>query len=260
MIVVQASDIRLRRAVLRAAHPEEDVVMDPRLVADALEKGFPRLVVRDAVREWPGIPGDVRVLDVGPSVLERWEAERRSVELPPTRLDPRTDLIANVMERTASDRTWVDAALAELSRAAGLRLPPALRGFGRRVMEFPSHYTTLRPLADTCSTTRGALKALFRRRDLSTPSTYLRWFRLMAVGQVLADRGVTVAEAASRLGFTSDGNLCRMMWGVCEMTPTELRSLKGWNRLLITFAWSHLSTDHLEAWSTLDDLFERRSA
>ncbi|NNF12421.1 MAG: helix-turn-helix transcriptional regulator [Gemmatimonadetes bacterium] len=260
MIVVQASENRLRRAVLRAAHPEEDVVMDPRLVADALEKGFPRLVVRDAVRDWPVIPDDVRVLEVGPAVLERWEADRKAVELPPTRLDHLTDRIASSIERSATDRTWVDTALAELSRAAGRRLPPALRSFGRRVMEFPSHYTTLRPLADTCSTSRGALKALFRRRDLSTPSTYLRWFRLMAVGRVLADREVTVAETASRLGFTSDGNLCRMMWGVCEMTPTELRSLRGWNRLLITFAWSHLSPDHLEAWSTLDDLFEQRSA
>lgn len=260
MIVVQASDTRLRRAVLRAAHPEEDVILDPRHVADALEKGFPRLVVRDAVREWPPIPDEVRILDVGPAVLERWESERKSVELPPTRLDHLTNRISAAIERTAEDRTWVDSALAELSRAAGRRLPPTLRAFGRRVMEYPSHYTLLRPLADTCSTTRGALKALFRRRDLSTPSTYLRWFRLMAVGHVLSDRDVTVAEAASRLGFTSDGNLCRMMWGVCEMTPTELRTLKGWNQLLITFAWTHLSADHLEAWSTLEDLFERRSA
>lgn len=260
MIVVQASDPRLRQAVLRAAHPEEDVVLDPRSVADALERGFPRLVVRDTVRSWPPIPDGVRILEVGGAVLERWEADRRSAELPPTRLDYLTDRVAAAIERTAEDRSWVDTAFAELSRAAGRRLPPALRAFGRRVVEYPSHYTSLRPLAETCSSSRGALKALFRRRDLSTPSTYLRWFRLMAVAHVLADREVTVAEAASRLGFTSDGNLCRMMWGVVEMTPTELRSLRGWNRLLIMFAWSHLSPDHLEAWSTLDDLFERRSA
>lgn len=260
MIVVQASDPRLRSAVLRASHPEEDVVLEPRRAADALERGFPRLVVRDTIRSWPPIPDSVRVLDVGSGVLKRWEAERRAVELPPTRLDHLTERIAAAIERTAEDTIWVDSALADLSRAAGRRLPQALRAFGRRVMEYPSYYTTLRPLAETCSTSRGALKALFRRRDLSTPSTYLRWFRLMAVAHVLADREVTVADAASRLGFTSDGNLCRMMWGVCEMTPTELRSLRGWNRLLITFAWSHLSPDHLEAWSTLEDLFEQRSA
>lgn len=260
MIVVQATDPHLRRAVLRSAHPEEDVVIAPRMAAEALERGFPRLLVRDAVRNWPPIPADVRILDVGPDVLEEWEEERRAAELPPTRVDYLTSRIAAALQRTSADRSWVDTALAELSRAAGRRLPLPLRSFGRRVLEFPSHYVNLYPLADTCGTSRGALKARFRRRDLSTPSTYLRWFRLMAAAHVLADREVTVAEAADRVGFTSDGNLCRSMWDVAETTPTELRNLRGWNRLLITFAWSHLSSDHLEAWSTLDDLFERRSA
>lgn len=260
MIVVQATDPQLRRAVLRSAHPEEDVVTDPRLTAEALERGFPRVVVRESERSWPAIPEGVRIVDVGPELLGRWEEERRAAELPPTRLDHLTRRVSTIVERATSDRSWVDTALAELSRAAGQRLPLPLRAFGRRVLEFPSHYVNLHPLADTCRTSRGALKARFRRRELSTPSTYLRWFRLMAVGHVLADREVTVAEAALRIGFTSDGNLCRTMWGVTEMTPTELRSLRGWNRLLITFAWSHLSPDHLEAWSTLDDLFQRRSA
>ena len=260
MIVVQTPDPHVRRAVLRSAHPEEDVVFDPRVAAEALERGFPRLVVRDAERSWPPIPPEVRVVDLAPDVIDRWEEERRSAELPPTRLDHLTNRISVAVERTSSDRSWVDTALAELSRAAGRRLPLPLRAFGRRVLEFPSHYVNLYPLAETCQTSRGALKARFRRRDLSTPSTYLRWFRLMAVGHVLADREVSVAEAAARVGFTSDGNLCRAMWGVAEMTPTEVRNLRGWNRLLITFAWSHLSPDQLEAWSTLDDLFERRTA
>lgn len=260
MIVVQVSDPALRKAVLRAAHPEEDVVADARLAVEAVERGFPRLVVRDDDHDWPTIPDGIRLVEVGDAVLARWESDRRAKELPPTRVDHLTERVSAVIRRTASERSWVDTALAELTRAAGRQLPPPLRAFGRRVLEFPSHYTSLYPLAEACGTSRGALKALFRRRDLSTPSTYLRWFRLLAVSHVLADREVTVAEAASRLGFTSDGNLCRMMWSVVEMTPTEVRSLRGWNRLLITFAWSHLTSDRLEAWSTLDDLFERRIA
>lgn len=260
MIVVQASDPNLKRAVLRAAHPEEDVVADVRLAVEAIERGFPRLVVRDDAHQWPPVPNGVRLFRVTHSVLDRWEAERRAAELPATRLDHLTERASATIEGSAADRTWVDVALAELTRAAGRRLPLPLRGFGRRILEFPSHYTSLHSLSDACGTTRGALKARFRRRDLSTPSTYLRWFRLLAVSQVLSDRSVTVAEAASRLGFTSDGNLCRSMWTVVGMTPTEARSLRGWNRILITFAWSHLSPDQLEAWSTLDDLFERRIA
>ena len=260
MIVVQATDPYLRRAVLRGAHAEEDVVTDARLAVEAIERGFPRLVVRDGEHDWPPVPDGVRRVEVTAERLGRWETERRAVELPPTRLDHFTEKVSVLVEATAADRSWVDVTLSELSRATGRRLPPPLRAFGRRVLEFPSHYTTLHPLADACDTTRGALKARFRRRDLSTPSTYLRWFRLIAVSQLLSDREVTVAEAASRLGFTSDGNLCRTMWNVLEMTPTEARSLRGWNRILITFAWSHLTPDLLEAWSTLDSLFERKSA
>lgn len=260
MIVVQASDRSLRRAVLRAAHHEEDVVADSRIAVEAIERGFPRLVIRDASHDWPPVPHGVRVVRVGESMLERWETERRSADLPPTRIDHLTQKIRTTVEKTAGDRGWVDRSLAELARASGRRLPGPLRSFGRRILEFPSHYTSLHPLADACGTSRGALKARFRRRDLSSPSTYLRWFRLMAVAHVLSDPEVTVAEAASRLGFTSDGNLCRMMANVTDMTPTEVRSSKGWNRLTVTFAWSHLSHEQLEGWSTLDVLFERRIA
>lgn len=260
MIVVQASDPHLRRAVLRGAHPEEDVVAEPRLAVEAIERGFPRLVVRDEDHDWPPLPEGVRLVELTTDLLRGWEAERRAVELPPTRLDHLAQRVAGAVEGRAEDRSWVDTSLAELGRAAGRRLPGTLRSFGRRILEFPSHYTTLHPLAEACGTTRGALKARFRRRGLSTPYTYLRWFRLMAVSQLLSDRSVTVAEAASRLGFTSDGNLCRTMWNVLEMTPTDARSLRGWNRILVTFAWSHLTPDRLEAWSTLDQLFDRKTA
>ena len=54
------------------------------------------------------------------------------------------------------------------------------------------------------------------------------------------------------MGFTSDGNLCRMMSNVCGMTPTEVRTIHGWNRLLISFAWLHLTPDALEAWADLE--------
>ena len=82
----------------------------------------------------------------------------------------------------------------------------------------------------------------------------------MSVADLLSDRSITVAVAAQRLGFTSDGNMCRSMLSLTGMTPTEVRSLPGWNRLLVTFAWTHLSPDALEAWASLDELFERQVA
>lgn len=260
MIVVHVSDPHLQKAVRRAAHPEEDVVGDPRLVVAALDWGFPRLVVSTHDVRLPTFSSRIPHLELDAATLRRWEAERRASELPPTRIDHITRRLGVLVERSASDRTWVDGALADLTRAAGTQLPPPLRTFARRILEFPIHYTTLRPLADVCRLSRGALKAKFRRRGLVSPYTYLRWFRIMAVAHHLSDRTVTVAAASRRMGFTSDGNLCRMMAAVSGMTPTEVRTVHGWNRLLISFAWQHLTPDALEAWSGLDELFERRVA
>jgi hypothetical protein len=51
-----------------------------------------------------------------------------------------------------------------------------------------------------------------------------------------------------------------MMGAVCGMTPTEVRTVRGWNRLLISFAWVHLTPSALAAWGELDELFDRRVA
>ncbi len=243
-----------------AARPEEDVVADTRLAIEAIDLGFPRLIVRDDAARLPSLSSRSPVLRLDAATLRRWDAERRSIELPPTRLEFSTRRLVTLIEIEALERTWVDGVLAELTRATGAGLPSALRGFARRILEFPVRYTNLHALADACGTSRGALKAKFRRRGLVSPSTYLRWVRAMAVAKVLADRSVTVAVAARRLGFTSDGNLCRMTANVCGMTPTELRTPEGWNRLLISFAWLHLSAPALEAWAEMDELFELRVA
>ena len=260
MIVVQAHDSSLRKAAVRAANAEEDVILEGRLLHSALEYGFPRLLVREGGPR-PGYgPVDIPILEIDEAKRRRWESERLGEELPRTRLDHLTQQLALEFARVGWSDSWADRALADLSRAAGARLPGSLRSFGRRIMEYPVHYTTLFPLADACGTTRGALKARFRRRGVPTPSTYLRWFRLLAVAEVLSERQVTVADAARRCGFTSDGNLCRMMGKVTSMTPTQVRSPQGRRALLLAFVWKHLQPDDLEGWAALDDIFDHRVA
>lgn len=260
MIVVQSSDPYLRKAAVRAAHWEEDVITDAKRGREALEWGWPRLVIGDDMPQGLVSLRGVPHLNVTRELRRRWEADRRAHELPPTRLDALAERLSAEIARHTRERSWVDQALADLSRASGARIPGPLRAFGRRIMEFPGHYTTLKPLAATCGTSRGALKARFRRRGLESPSAYLRWFRLLAVAHVLQDPSVSVASSARRLGFTSDGNLCRMMWNVASLTPTEVRSQQGRNRLRLTFAWRLLSSEALEGWATMDDLFDRRVA
>jgi len=260
MIVARVTDPLLRKALSAASHPEEEVVFEAGLAADALAFGYPRLFVRADAYLATTTPASVPVLDLDDVLLARWEAERRMDELPLPRLDFLTRRLTSLIGRSTEEASWVDAALADLSRAAGARLPRPLRTFARRVLEFPARYTSLHTLSKTCGLTRGALKARFRRRGLDSPYTYLRWLRIIAVAKVLSDRSVTVAAAASRLGFTSDGNLCRMMASLTRLTPTEVRTVRGWNTLLISFAWQHLTPEDLDAWAGLDGLFERRVA
>jgi len=260
MIVARVTDPYVRRALLAAANPEEDVVTEPVLVAESLHSGFPRLLVRLEGADWPEAPADIPMLRLDGALLQRWEAERRMTEVPRPRVEFFATRLAALIEGSATAATWVDAALADLSRAAGARLPTPLRTFARRIMEFPGRYTTLHDVAEACGVSRGALKARFRRRGLASPYTYLRWFRIMAVAAVLSDRSVTVGAAAHRLGFTSSGNLCRMMAALADQTPTEVRTVGGWQRLLISFAWIHLTPEALDGWSDLDRLFQRQVA
>lgn len=254
MIVAQVADATIRKAVFRAAHPEEDV-FDVRWMPEALELGFPRLLVRDEGQSGLVAPPAVPVLEIDGSMLRRWERDRLDRELPRSRADDLAARLTIVMAPTAADATWVDRALAELARASGGRLPGPLKILARRVLEFPAHYRSLEPLATACGTSPGALKARFRRRGLPSPSVHLRWLRILAVAELMADPSVTVAVAARRLGFTSDGNLCRTMANATSMVPSELRSPAGRRRLLATFAWNHLGAEALAGWTGLEELF-----
>jgi AraC-like DNA-binding protein len=260
MIVARVTDPVLLRAIAFAASREEDVVSEPGSIDDALRRGFPRLLVRDQQAMADTKPEGVPVVDLGEVLLRRWETEWRSAERPRTWTAFLTERLRGEFGPLSGHATWVDAALADLSRAAGARLPFPLRAFARRVLEFPARYTSLRAVATGCGLSRGALKAKFWRRGLSSPSVYLRWFRVMAVAEVLSDRSVTVSAAAHRLGFTSPGNMCRTMAALTRVTPTEARTVRGWNTLLLSFAWMYLTPAALDAWSELEDLFARRVA
>lgn len=259
MIVAYAKDPKLLAAVRRAAQPGEDVVVDSEAALDALAFGTPRLLLLLGDVLGPTVPvGDhVPVLRLDSTVLSRWESERKRFELPPRRVAFYADRVRQAVEAVGGTPNWVDRTLADLGRAAGSPIPPQLRAFARKVLEFPSHYLDLHAMAEASGMSRGALKARFRRRDLESPYTYIRWLRMMAVAHALSDRTVTIATAAHRLGFTSDGNLCRAMVSLTGLTPTEVRTVHGWNRLLISFAWMYLTPESLRRWSELGDLFEQ---
>jgi hypothetical protein len=50
------------------------------------------------------------------------------------------------------------------------------------------------------------------------------------------------------------------MVSLTGLTPTEVRTVRGWNRLLIAFAWTYLTGSSLDAWGGLHELFGQRAA
>ncbi len=261
MILLIGRDPILLPSVQRAARPDEEVVCDPAWVDEALARGWPRAMVCDDRRGAvpPGRP-DVAVIHVPPERVRSWDRARRRYDVPPERVRFAADRIAAMLDEASPPVTWVDVLLGDLGRLAGGSLPLPLRAFARYTLELPVRYTDLNDLTGTAGMSRGALKARFRRRDLDSPFTYLRWFRAMAVAEVLADPSVTVAAAAERLGFTSGTNMCRMVRSLTGATPGTLRGRGARRWLRVAFANAHLTGQALRGWARLDDVFGRRVA
>jgi AraC-like DNA-binding protein len=265
MILGLLADPVLRNSLARAASSEEDVVVDAASVMDASRCGFPRKLIHDsenrrsAERLLDGHEG-VDILHLSDEVVAGWDADRRKAPILRSREDFATEKLDLILRANRTQPNWIDYALRDLSRATGSRLPALLRAFGRRVLEFPGRYDDLHGFEHATGLSSGALKARFRRKGLESPSIYLRWFRAMAAAQVLRDAAVTTLQASHRLGYTTDGNFCRAIITTTGLTPTELRSEAGWQKLVVTFVKTYLKPDALEAWSTLGPLFQRRRA
>jgi AraC-like DNA-binding protein len=139
----------------------------------------------------------------------------------------------------------------------GHRLPSNLRGFARRVMEYPARYSNLGDLEEVTDLSSGALKARFRRRGLPSPVVYLRWFRLTAATHLLSEMGKTTLQASYRMGFSSDGNFCRWIQSVSHLSPSALRPRVGRMHFLHRLARECFPSGSLEAWGRLGDFFLR---
>ena len=173
MIVALCSDPILRAALRRTAHPEEDVFVDRRLAVRALDQGFPRAVVyvpeegHPLVRRLSQMGGEIRAVAITQTSLREWEAERRSYEVPPPRVKHTAARLSALIAPNSGAPSWVDRTLADLSRAAGARLPVPFRTVSRRVMEFPFHYADLHGLSEVTGMSRGSTQGLLSQTGAS---------------------------------------------------------------------------------------------
>lgn len=265
MVLAFLTDPFLRAVVRRAALPDEDVFWNPDDVLEAARRGFPRLAVTADADSHPLAGPDqvapwIPVLTIEETTLRSWRDAHRMVGFAVRRVDDHGRRLRTLMARSASPERWVNGIFRDLSSAAGRSLPPSFRGMGRRVLEFPSRYRDLGSLAGLSGISRGALKARFRRRDLPSPYTYLRWFRVLSSLHLLEDEELTTEEAAHRVGLHSSGNFCRYVADVSGFAPSELRTWVPRMRILTRFVEECLDSAQLEAWTALDELFLDQAA
>lgn len=266
MILAPVRDRILRPAVRRAALPEEDVFHRSADVRQALLLGYPRLLICRS-EDLPAARHDLSLSDVdiptlavsGPT-LRSWEAAWDVQGLAVSRIDDSALRLRHLISRTSIKVDWVEGIFSDLTHTVGRGLPPELRGLSRRIMEFPIRYSSLALLGKAFGLTPGALKARFRRRDLPSPSRYLRWFRLLAAARVLSDPEETTLSASFRLGFASDGNFCRWVRATSGLTPSCLREWNGRLLLLTRLAEECLQVGSLERWESFEGLFRRQVA
>ena len=266
MILAPIQDRTLRAAVRRAALPEEDVVHRLEDVRQALRFGYPRLLVCQASaqkrlrHELFGGGREVPVLAVSGPTRRQWEMAWEVDGLAVSRIDYSALRLRSLMEKAAGGSDWVEAVFSDLTHTVGRGLPLELRGFSRRILEFPIRYSSLTSLGAAFGLSSGALKARFRRRGLPSPSKYLRWFRLLTAARVLADPDETTLTAAFRLGFASDGNFCRWVRAKSGLTPSSLRDWNGRLLLLVRLAEECIPDGSLERWESLGGIFLRQVA
>lgn len=259
MIVAFVREQGLQAAILNAALAEEDVIFGVAEGLDAVHHGFPRLIlVSDAghspLPSYPGRP-ELPVLRIttwgsGQTIPGRGSATSPSGF--PGRLRA-------AIREAASSMPWVEELFRDMAAAAGAPLPPAFRGFARRVLEYPARYDDLHAMARLTGLSRGALKARFRRQGLRSPADHLRWLRALAVAHVLRDGDVTTVEASYRLGYTSNGNLCRAIQSIAGVSPARLRTQTGRSALLLRFVARFAEDpEAMRRWRRFENIFLRR--
>jgi hypothetical protein len=268
MILGALSERFLQEAVRRAAQPSEDVFAADADILSGLRFGFPRALiysreedsshVQTASVARPELP---RIPLTRPILLQwetAWQNSRR--DDPVARVDDAATRLRTLIQLSSRSPRWADEVFRSLVSASGQTLSPAFKGFARRVLEFPRRYNDLHGISLLTGHTRDAVKARFRRRDIPSPSLYLRWLRSIAVAYALGETGATTAAVAYRFGYSSGGNLCRSIGGTVDMTTVELRTPIGRSKLLLRFTDQMLKPQYLQEWTDLGPLFLRGAA
>jgi AraC-like DNA-binding protein len=127
-------------------------------------------------------------------------------------------------------RAALDRPVSPVTARILARLTPALAGMGPELALF---FETLARLAPALNTVRALARHLdvrpstlmsrFQRAELPSPKTYLAGMRLLHVAYLFENPGLSVADVAYRVDFSSPQSLGRHLKAMLGLTPAEFR-------------------------------------
>jgi AraC-like DNA-binding protein len=124
-------------------------------------------------------------------------------------------------------RSWIDAQPeGDGGWLVALR-HPTIRTVLGKLHASPAHEWTVAELAAQAHVSRSSLAALFRRLVGVSPMAYLGRWRLLLAARILRDEGLSIREAADRVGYEADAAFSRAFkrqFGVAPGTYRERAS------------------------------------
>ncbi len=103
------------------------------------------------------------------------------------------------------------------------RAPPDCRLFFETVMACAPDVGTVRPLAGLLRCVPSSLMSRFFRAGLPSPKTYLSHARLLHAAWLFAAEGLSIADVAHRLDYSSPQSFGRHLRTLLGVTPGEFR-------------------------------------
>ncbi len=171
--------------------------------------------------------------DAAPELLRVVEACRPHSILPFHR-EPHVDDLSELLRREPED---LSVEIMDYLQWRGINVDIEIRHLIRKTIDLSSELRSITALARSLYLSRRALGRRFLTNGLPVPSHWLHFGRVLRAALKLQGSAVTLAEAASRLGYPDGFALSNQMHRLVGVRPSDARRCLGWDWLVE--AWIH---------------------
>jgi AraC-like DNA-binding protein len=120
-------------------------------------------------------------------------------------------------------RSWIEAQPEGTGGWLVALRHPMIRTVLGKMHAFPANEWTVAKLAAEAGVSRSSLSALFRRLVGVSPMAYLARWRLHLAARILRDEGLSIREAADRVGYEADAAFSRAFKRQFGVAPGRYR-------------------------------------